>query len=222
MAYQSLSREDRAARFAAVALLHVGFAAIFVSLGGVGVIREQFKPLVAIFVPEEVIPVAPKPPEPVQTTEAVPTDVPEPIYTVVKPAASDDSRVIKTATQPTGNTGTQTTIVPKDPDPVALPEPIRRAASFDPRFADRIQPPYPGLARSLGEEGRVTLLVRIGIDGRVTDVLLRDSSGSTTLDEAAMRYARKYWRFKPATVDGVAVATEVVKTILFKLDSAKG
>ena len=57
----------------------------------------------------------------------------------------------------------------------------------------------------MGEQGEVRLDVRVGTDGAVLDVRLRTSSGSPTLDRAAIDTVRR-WRFRPASVDGQPVA----------------
>lgn len=61
------------------------------------------------------------------------------------------------------------------------------------------------MARRLGEQGEVGLDVRVGIDGRVQEVRLTRSSGSSLLDQTAIDTVRQ-WRFRPATVDGNPVA----------------
>ena len=53
--------------------------------------------------------------------------------------------------------------------------------------------------------GDQSLDVHVGADGRVTEVRLKQSSGSTLLDRTAIDTVKK-WRFKPATVDGRPVA----------------
>jgi periplasmic protein TonB len=223
MAYQSLSKEDRAARFAAVALLHVGFAAVFVSLGGVDVIKAQFDPPIKVtFEKLPVPPVVEDTPVPDQTIIDQDPFITPPIIDIEYPPINDTQKTIKTSEKPADDRIVIADPV-VDPTPKVLPvEPVRIAASFDPRYSDQVQPPYPGLARAMGEHGRVTITVQIDELGRVTSVALDQSSGSSTLDEAAMRYAKKYWRFKPATVDGKAVISSVKRSILFKLDTQRG
>jgi len=66
-------------------------------------------------------------------------------------------------------------------------------------------PRYPALARRFGEQGDVRLSVHVGLDGRVVEIRLTESSGSDRLDNAAQEAVRQ-WRFIPATVDGQPVA----------------
>jgi len=96
------------------------------------------------------------------------------------------------------------------PGPVAAAAPgadaARRAGPrIDASWSGNAAPPYPSVARRMGEQGEVRLDVRVGTDGAVLDVRLRTSSGSPTLDRAAIDTVRR-WRFRPATVDGQPVA----------------
>lgn len=81
----------------------------------------------------------------------------------------------------------------------------RSTPRVDATWSGNVPPPYPAMARRTGEQGEVRLDVYVDVDGRVTEVRLRQSSGSTLLDRTAIDTVRK-WRFKPATVDGQPVA----------------
>lgn len=63
---------------------------------------------------------------------------------------------------------------------------------------------YPLMAKRLGHEGTTILAFRIGIDGRLTDIRVAQSSGHQELDDAAVAGAR-CWRYKPAMKDGKPV-----------------
>jgi len=95
---------------------------------------------------------------------------------------------------------------PRDvPRVVAAPAtpvpPARTGPRADASWAGNAPPPYPAMARRLGEEGEVRLDVHVSQDGGVTEVKLKKSSGSALLDQTAIETVKK-WRFKPATVDG--------------------
>lgn len=90
----------------------------------------------------------------------------------------------------------------KTPPP---PAPVRSGPRLDASWSGNAPPPYPSMARRLGEEGEVQLDVRVGPDGAVIDVRLKKSSGSQLLDQTAIDTVKK-WRFRPATVDGQPVA----------------
>lgn len=65
-------------------------------------------------------------------------------------------------------------------------------------------PVYPRLSRLHNETGRVVVLVRIGVQGKVQDARIDTSSGHERLDDAALDAARRA-RFKPFTRNGVAM-----------------
>lgn len=91
-------------------------------------------------------------------------------------------------------------------DGIASAAPSTRSAPHvDATWSGNTPPPYPGMARRLGDQGEVRLDVHVGADGRVTEVRLKQSSGSTLLDRTAIDTVKK-WRFRPATVDGRPVA----------------
>ena len=116
---------------------------------------------------------------------------------------------------PTADT-VRATIV-ENPSGSALPEPRRMPASTDPRHP-LTQPAYPTASIRFGEEGTVTVEVRVGPDGRVLESRLQRSSGFPRLDAAALEEARRVWRLKPATVDGVPVEAWHAVRVSFRLD----
>lgn len=116
---------------------------------------------------------------------------------------------------PTDDTLRSTVV--ENPAGSALPEPHRTLASTDPRHP-LTQPPYPTVSIRFGEEGTVTIDVRVGTDGRVVESRLQRSSGFPRLDTAALEEARRVWRLKPATVDGVAVEAWHAVRVSFRLD----
>ena len=60
--------------------------------------------------------------------------------------------------------------------------------------------------------------MRVGVDGRVVDASVDQSSGFPRLDEAAQQHVIKYYRFKPAMSAGTPVETQVRVPISFKLE----
>jgi periplasmic protein TonB len=74
-----------------------------------------------------------------------------------------------------------------------------------PPTVDRAQsrdPDYPATARREGEQGSVVLQVLVGIDGRVRDARLAQSSGFPDLDQAALDGIKRDYRFTPGMIDG--------------------
>lgn len=90
-------------------------------------------------------------------------------------------------------------------------------SAAQPDYGVNPKPPYPMLARRLGAQGVVLLRVHVRKDGTVADVELAHSSGFSMLDDAATRTVRGSWRFVPARVDGVPVASWVEVPIRFVL-----
>jgi len=77
-------------------------------------------------------------------------------------------------------------------------------------------PPYPRLARQLGQEGLVILSVEIDEKGLARNVKIAKSSGYKLLDEAAVKTVQG-WIFIPATKKGRPVPSNVEMPIRFKL-----
>ena len=61
---------------------------------------------------------------------------------------------------------------------------------------------YPLASLLTNEEGRVTLNLLVGADGRVVFVQVLMGSGSQRLDQAAAQLARSRWEFQPHTKGG--------------------
>jgi len=88
--------------------------------------------------------------------------------------------------------------------------------SAAPDYLHNPPPEYPEDARLNRQQGMVLLLVDVSPDGAVLNVKLERSSGYRKLDEAALRVA-KNWKFKPATMGGQTVRSQVEVPIRFKL-----
>ena len=84
--------------------------------------------------------------------------------------------------------------------------------------ATNAAPPYPEAARAAGLQGKVTLRLRIGVDGRVESLKLLASSGTPSLDESALATV-KQWRFEPARRLGRPVAMDVKTSVKFEIEA---
>ena len=96
---------------------------------------------------------------------------------------------------------------------------VRPAAAHDttaPVLEFRVDPIYPREALEAGAEGTVVMEVYIDAKGAVEHVHVLSSPGHG-LDEAAAAAAKQF-RFKPATVDKAAVASQIVYEQQFKID----
>jgi protein TonB len=96
--------------------------------------------------------------------------------------------------------------------------PVRQGVSIDAAYAaSNPVPPYPAIARRLGEQGTVVLRILVSVDGRAEKVEIEKSSGSSTLDRSA-ETTLKQWRFIPAKIDGKPVEQWYVTRWTFKLE----
>jgi periplasmic protein TonB len=128
-------------------------------------------------IPQAPIPQVPTPHEPTITTTTDPSPVP---------------------TAPASEIGRY--VPPEPPEPPAPPAadlsegaaPVGNQGDWFPQDA------YPGPALARGAEGRVSVSVAIGTDGRVTDCQVTSSSGDRDLDAATCRLAKRNGRFRPA------------------------
>lgn len=87
-------------------------------------------------------------------------------------------------------------------------------ASPDDRFRNR-PPPYPDDAARRGEEGDVVVTVHVSANGLAEGAEVESSSGSASLDRAAVNALRK-WRFHPAMKDGQPVPFDFTINISFR------
>ncbi|WP_311269387.1 TonB family protein [Sphingobium sp. WCS2017Hpa-17] len=100
--------------------------------------------------------------------------------------------------------------------PPPLPNPVLTEASIDPRAKGAFQPDYPGTMIRQGVEGAVTVRVTISPEGRVT-AIEKVSASDESFWLATERHALRKWRFRPATRDGVAIASTKTLTVRFTL-----
>jgi protein TonB len=98
----------------------------------------------------------------------------------------------------------------------ALPKEVLVGVTRDPRNLPT-QPPYPAEMIRLGKEGVVIIEVLVNPDGRVGDARIFSSSGFSAFDRSTMDEARRKWRFKPATRDGVPYARWIRQRVVFQL-----
>jgi protein TonB len=109
--------------------------------------------------------------------------------------------------------------LPPPPPPPVIHEPVRKSAEIDSRSA--LQPPYPASAQREGAEGFVQVRVAIGPDGRVKAVEKVKASRDDFF-AATERQALRYWRFKPATIDGKPIESSKMMSVTFRLDEMNG
>jgi protein TonB len=206
------NRHSPAAIAGAIAL-HVAVAGA-VLLIPAEIIRERFiPPFIIKNIPLDKPPPADKPkPQPDAKQTDIHVTTPKPIVPI--PADpdpwTDSDPPIPSA--PIGGTGPIADPIPADPPR----NPVIVGLRIDPEHQRDFQPDYPPRMQREQMEGVVTVRVRIGTDGRVLTVE-RIQATNDAFWEATQQQALRRWRFLPETRDGVAVVSEKVMTVRFRL-----
>ncbi len=81
----------------------------------------------------------------------------------------------------------------------------------------RIPPVYPLRARRLGIEGWVKVFFLVDKSGHVERIKILDAEPEGVFEQSVRQCVSK-WRFKPGTIEGVAVKARMETTIQFKLE----
>lgn len=202
---------------AAIAV-HVGVAAIVIALPPELIPVERITRLIVTNVP---MPPVPRPVEKPRTEPKVIAT-----HATSKPLDQRPTVIDSVLDSEGPRIGGETTSV--DPPPPNIPyfetvppparQPVLTSASADPRYADAFQPAYPPAKLRLGEEGSCTVRVTIDVRGRVTSASAVRSS-DPAFCAPTERQALSKWRFRPATRDGVAIATEKELTVQFRMQN---
>lgn len=190
-----------------------------VVLGAVIVFPPKFIREIPSILTVENIPVeAPPPPEPVET------EVQPPEHKVVSRIDTPDPLVDPPVTR-TVDIARADPILPPPLPPLPgndrvvdppVPVPVLTEAAPDQRYAANFQPPYPPAMARQEIEGAVVVRVLIGADGRVKAVQ-QVSAADPSFYTATERQALRYWRFRPATRDGIAVESWRTMTVRFRM-----
>ena len=95
----------------------------------------------------------------------------------------------------------------------ASPSPVPETAAVRVEY---VPPVYPSAAKMLRMKGRVTLKLRIRINGAIGDaVVVEAQPPGRGFEEAALEAARQ-WHYQPATRDGRPIETEVQVVLDFR------
>ncbi|HET7095752.1 MAG TPA: energy transducer TonB [Casimicrobiaceae bacterium] len=140
--------------------------------------------------------------QPIDPPPIVPSEIPPP------PVAEENAITVATSSEPPPRA--QAASGP-EPPPVTPPR-------FNADYLQNPAPPYPRIARQLGERGKVMLRVLVSSEGLPERVELKTSSGSSRLDESALETV-KHWKFVPARQGEQNVSAWVIVPIVFALDS---
>jgi protein TonB len=158
---------------------------------------------------EEIKPEDKPPPPPPPQMERPPVQVPPPDVVIDIPMETTTTAISNVTDRP----------VPPPP-PVTAPverKVVRVAPKLDVRRSPSTDEFYPASARRAEIQGVTTVRACVGTDGRVSgDPTVTNSSGTASLDEAAVKWARRA-RFSAGTEDGTAVEMCTQFNVRFKL-----
>jgi protein TonB len=195
--------------FIVIVLLHLGMVWALNSGLSQKVIAKVLGPIETRIIEEDVIPEDTPPPPPPPKIETPPPFVPPPEIAIDIPMDTPPATAI-----------TQTTTTKPVAQPPIQPKPAPAIASTPPRVDPKrppTKPEYPASSRRAGEAGTVVLDLYILPNGRVGEARVRQSSGYPRLDEAAVREAKRSWRFVPGTENGQPVAMWHSTKVTFNL-----
>jgi periplasmic protein TonB len=160
-------------------------------------------------------PVPQREPPPAAAREPTPAPpiiaIPQTESPVRVPAPEADTTPRQEAPRAAPSVG-KTDAASRDPAPAGVTPPTFNAA-----YLRNPPPRYPVSARRNGEQGTVTLRVFVTREGVPATVGVHTTSGSSTLDQAAVEAVRS-WRFTPARQGPEPVEAWVLVPIVFKLD----
>ena len=94
-----------------------------------------------------------------------------------------------------------------------------QAPFIPPRVVHRWKPPYPPEAYSAHLEGESELLVTIGADGSLKDARINTSSGSDSLDQAALDAVKRYTH-SAAEKGGNSIEADAIVVVEWKIGPA--
>jgi protein TonB len=173
--------------------------------------------LVAALVPQARIPLPPGPIEVINTSEKQTHTDHAPRVDFVRPAGP----TVERPKIDIANTSGQGTVTTKGP--AATYTTVHAESDLAPRAiaSTHTTPPYPPTSLRLGEQGTVRLLVMVSADGDVVTATVEQTSGSYMLDQAAVEWLRKHWRYHPGVHGGTAAAMTTEADIRFDIRHAR-
>ncbi|KIG10943.1 energy transducer TonB [Caballeronia concitans] len=164
-------------------------------------------------------PPTPQPPKPVPKPQPKPKVKPkvEPKPTPM-PVTEAPSQIAAPAPDPAPPAPPQP--APRPPAAPALGKPTMDLAA--PKNVARLscniaQPDYPAMSRRRGETGTTMVKLTVGLSGKIEDVKLQKSSGSSRLDDAALEAVRSS-ACKPYKENGEAIRATATVPFVFSLN----
>lgn len=114
----------------------------------------------------------------------------------------------------------QTAISLPPPTPVTPPREATPPVVFTPAravAATHTIPEYPFLSRRLREQGTLRLKLVVDEKGFVAEAIVVNSSGFQRLDEAALTWVKRHWRYTPAMQGAKPVRSNADAIVEFRL-----
>lgn len=202
--------KNRQIALVGVALLHVILGYAIVTGFAISVVKKIMDPLEAVNVKEEAPPPDEPPPPPPQEIE-IPPYVPPPEVSIQSDAPTNSITVQSNVARP----DPPVVAPPAPPAPVALAPPSPATArGRGNAFSDD---DYPSASRAAEEEGVARVTYVVGVDGRVSQCEVVQSSGFKRLDDATCAIILRRYRFNPATRDGQPVPERKTQPVRWRL-----
>jgi len=187
-------------------LIHVGFLYVLNSSISHVLVEKVFGPIKTEILEEQKVEAKEPPPPPPDIAPPPPDYVPPPEFAIEATVETPVNAILVISTEK-----------PVERPPPPPPKP-RADPKVDPKHPLTI-PEYPAAARRRGEAGTVVLQLYVLETGRVGEAKVKKSSGSESLDDAAVREAKRSWRLVPATgEDGKPVAAWYDLAMTFRLE----
>jgi len=166
-------------------------------------------------VPEPAPPPPPPPPAPRPKQ-----DVPQTASPVVAPKTIVETPpvAVQVATSPVPQLSPVAVPGPPTPAPPAPAPAVESVGDLSSKMISATPPRYPIESRRKHEQGVVSLMVVLSVEGTVVDISVAKSSGFERLDRAALSAVRT-WRWSPTRRGGVPVMVRGVVEIPFILKS---
>ena len=149
-----------------------------------------------------------------------PTPKPEPIKEIIEKEAEINFPVPQPEPEPESETKPEPETQNSEPETLA-PESVEQIGAQESKgvsaqATSTIRANYPRRSCAKGEEGSVELELHITATGKLTQAIIKKSSGFRRLDEAALKAVRKA-TYSPAIKDGQPAADVILQTLTFKL-----
>lgn len=201
-----------------VAILHVFLAYAFISGLAIKAVKVITGPMETVNIEEPPPPPEEAPPPPPKL-EDIPPYVPPPDVQVQTdapppPVITTQTTVVQTVPPVVAPQGPPAPVAPPAPP---APKGPTQPAKANARTLAVSQDDYPGASLRAEEEGVTSVEVVVGVNGRVTNCQVINSSGFPRLDEQTCKMAERRWRFDPALKDGEKVDSRVRQNVRWQI-----